>query len=241
MVGKSPANELTVVAIDWSGAKQPPAQRKGICRCVVRDGSVVELAGGLTRDETIEWVKKLSPPVVVGFDFSFGFPEWFAREHGCRDLLDAWELASGNALTLLEACESPFWRAKNPHRDPLIEFRRTERDARATKLPVSSIWALVGSAQVGAASVRGMPHLSGLAHEWSIWPLDDASERTIVEIYPRACRGIAERVALPEFPNEHARDATIAALTMWEHRDRLVSLPARLDPSTRLEGEIWLP
>ena len=24
-------------------------------------------------------------PVLVGFDFSFGFPAWFAREHGCAD------------------------------------------------------------------------------------------------------------------------------------------------------------
>lgn len=240
MADQAAASELTVVGIDWSGNRTKYGQRKGIWRAVVRAGAIVELAGGLTRDETIAWVETLEPPVVVGFDFSFGFPAWFATEHGCRDLNDAWELASGKALALLEACEPPFWRAKGTKSDQ-PPLRVTELAARERGLHPESMWKLVGPSTVGAGSVRGMPYLARLSHDWSIWPLDDATDRTIVEIYPRACRSISERVALPDFPNDHARDATIAALTMWEHRDRLVSLEASPDPVTRLEGAIWLP
>jgi hypothetical protein len=244
MAGRAAASELppTVVAIDWSGARSPSAQRAHIWRCVVRDGDVVELAAGLTREETIAWVRTLEPPVVVGLDFSFGFPAWFATEHGCRDLADAWELASGEALARLEKCAPPFWRAKGTRGDEPA-LRATEIAARRQGLRPESIWKLVGPSQVGAGSVRGMPHLAGLAHEWSVWPLDDATDRLIVEVYPRACRGIRGRDGLPHPApaNDDAYDATIAALTMWEHRDRLVSLEASLDPVTRLEGAIWLP
>jgi hypothetical protein len=61
-----------------------------------------------------------------------------------------------------------------------------------------------------------------------------------MEIYPSALR--RSYTGPPrQHASNHARDATISALMMWEHRKQLRSLPAATDPVTRLEGDVWLP
>jgi hypothetical protein len=66
----------TVIAVDWSGAKQAPAQRRAIWMTVVQHGRVVESAGGRTRDEVVDALLRASAPLVAGLDFSFAAPEW---------------------------------------------------------------------------------------------------------------------------------------------------------------------
>ena len=230
-----------VVAIDWSGAKDRRAQTTTIRVAVVRDGSSWELSGGRTREETVDYVLGCEPPVLVGFDFSFGVPAWFAREQGCTTIDEVWALAARDGEAWL-APASPFWRTRC---DVPLErrYRRCEERLRAQGFPAKSIFQLVGNGQVGAGSVRGMPLLARLRAEgFTVWPFEAASERTVFEIYPTAMR--VERFPgrdLTRFTSPHARDAGISALAMWRHRNTLAVLEAATDPVTRLEGDVWLP
>ncbi len=95
-----------------------------------------------------------------------------------------------------------------------------------------------------------------------MWPLDPApgpSGVLLVEVYPRAMTGPvvkssaparAHRAAAdPRIPDdlrdavaatEDAFDAALTALAMAGHADELASLAALTDPTSRLEGAMWL-
>jgi hypothetical protein len=82
----------------------------------------------------------------------------------------------------------------------------------------------------------------------------------LVEVYPRAMTGpvvksspdarraqVAADVRIPAAlqadaaATEDAFDAALAALGMAEHVDELTSLAAATDPTSLLEGRMWLP
>ena len=230
----------SVVAIDWSGAKAASTQRATIRAATAHGTDLPEIVGGRTRDQTIDAVCAHPGRLLVGLDFSFGFPEWFAREHGCATIDDVWSLAERDGDTWL-GCTPPFWRARclvpSEHR-----FRRCEERTRARGFPAKSIFQLVGNGQVGAGSVRGMPLLARLRAEgFAIWPFDAAGERTAFEIYPSAMPAAGRGRGNPRFATQHDRDAFVSALAMWEHRDELASLPAATDPTVLIEGDLWTP
>ncbi len=227
------------MAIDWSGARAPSAQRNGICVAVVRTAnpSAVEVTAGRTRAETIDFVEQLRPPVVVGFDFSFGAPEWFARERGCATIDEVWALAARDGDAWLQP-EPPFW-CKRCEVPVERRFRRCEIELR----PAKSIFQLVGNGQVGAGSVRGMPLLARLrATGFAIWPFDAPGARTALEIYPTRLRRLMQAPDEPRvYATEHERDAAESARVMWEHRASFATLTAAIDPTTRIEGDVWRP
>jgi hypothetical protein len=226
-----------VVAVDWSGAKAQSAQRIGISVATVDDTAAgVNVSSGRTRLETIELIEQLRGPVVVGFDFSFGFPEWFARERGCHTIGDVWHLAAVEGESWLLPTP-PFWRDRCPV-PAARRFRRCELDL----APAKSIFQLVGNGQVGAGSVRGMPLLARLrAQGFAIWPFDPPGPRTIVEIYPSRLRRLATEEASRVYATPHERDAAESARVMWEHRGSFANLRAATDPVTRIEGDVWMP
>jgi hypothetical protein len=228
----------SVVAVDWSGAREAGAQRRGICAAIAHANGR-EVSAGRTRVETVEWIEQLPAPVFVGFDFSFGFPAWFAREHRCATIDDVWALAASEGETML-APAPPFWRTRCEV--PLDRrFRRCEVAVRAAGAPAKSIFQLVGNGQVGAGSVRGMPLLARLRERgFAIWPFDDARDRTAFEIYPSLLRQATSR---PErtYASPHERDAVESACVMWEHRAAFANLQAATDPVTRIEGDVWIP
>ncbi len=220
----------SVIAVDWSGARRP----KGIWLAVVRGGEVIESRSISTREEAIERVVSVPPPVVAGFDFSFSVPEWFAREHGCSTVEEVWALAAREGNTWLRPTP-PFWRTRCGV-VPQLRFRRCEERFPSAK----SIFQLVGNGQVGAGSVRGMPLLVELrARGFAIWPFDAARARTALEIYPSALRPLVTDAG--PFSNNDERDAVCSALAMWAHRGELTRLPVATDPITRLEGDVWMP
>jgi hypothetical protein len=226
----------TVVAVDWSGARAAAGQRSGIC-VAITDGKGLDVSAGRTRVETIELIEQLAAPVVVGFDFSFGFPAWFAREHGCATIADVWALAESDGETWLRPTP-PFWRDRCIV-PPARRFRRCETDL----APAKSIFQLVGNGQVGAGSVRGMPLLARLrARGYAIWPFDSPAARTALEIYPSRLRPLlADSARDDSYPSPHARDAAESARVMWQHRATFAALRAATDPVTRIEGDVWLP
>jgi hypothetical protein len=227
----------TCVAIDWSGAVAPSAQRKGICTAVATRDGAIPCTDGRTRAETIEFVLALEPPVVVGFDFSFGFPEWVARCHGTSDAPALWPLVAAEGERWLRERPSPFFGYAKGDRPAGVEmFRETERALRA-----KSTFQTNGKGTVGTGSVRGMPYLAQLrAAGFAVWPFDAAGPRTVVEIYPSALRRVFTGPARA-YPTPDCRDAGVSAEVMWRHRATFATLPAASDERTRREGAVWVP
>jgi len=236
-VTRLPAIFSTVVAVDWSGARAAPAQRNGICVAIAREGSdEIAASWGRTRIETIELIEHLPPPVVVGFDFSFGLPEWFSRERGCETIADVWHLAAVEGESWL-APTPPFWRDRCA-----VPVERRFRRCEVDLTPAKSIFQLVGNGQVGAGSVRGMPLLVRLRDRgFAIWPFDPAGDRTVVEIYPSRLRRLGREDRAQAYATLHERDAVESARVMWEHRATFANLRAASDPVTRIEGDVWMP
>jgi len=228
----------TVVAIDWSGAKEVSTQRRAICTAIANaDG--IEAESGRTREQTIEAVESLAGPVVVGIDMSFGVPGWFADEHECETIADVWEAAERDGEHWLEPSK-PFWRDRRTV-PAERRFRACEVRLHDAGYAAKSIFQLVGNGQVGAGSVRGMPFLTRLrAAGFAIWPFDPPSDRTVLEIYPSLLRTIMPH-DVHEFDNEHERDAVLSAAVMWAHRESFADLEAADDPVTKLEGDVWMP
>ena len=231
----------TVIAVDWSGAKRTGPQ-SGIWLAVIQNGELVRSEAVPNREQAVVLVQASASPVIAGFDFSFGFPAWFAREHGCTTIADAWTLAEQRGEEWLATPPAPpFWR---DHCDVPAEqrFRRCEENLRRAGFPPKSIFQLVGNGQVGAGSVRGMPHLARLsAAGFAIWPFDHAGDRTAMEIYPSLMRKLAPHHDAGSFANEHERDAVASARVLWDQRETVAALRAATDPITRIEGDVWMP
>lgn len=231
--------DLTVIAVDWSGAKGT-RRTKSIWVAEIDSRGQATDRGGWTREEVIEHVCSCPGPAVVGFDFAFGVPAWFAREEGCATATDVWERAALDGDRWL-APTPPFWRAKCELPE-MTRFRRCESAVRALGHHAKSVFQCVGAGQVGPGSVRGMPLLAVLrARGFAIWPFDAPGPRTAIEIYPTLLRARAPDLDTDDFTSPNRRDAVVSARVMWRHRSELANLRATDDPTVRLEGEIWVP
>jgi hypothetical protein len=184
----------------------------------------------------------ITEPVLVGLDFSFSVPAWFAHEHASVDGPAVWEHAADRGETWLRPTP-PFWRERcTLPREK--QFRACETRLRNTGSQPKSVFQLVGNGQVGAGSVRGMPLLAALrASGYAVWPFDPAGPRTIFEIYPALMFKRAPWLhdAIGSWSSSHERDAKGAALVMWHRRDELLRLPMTRDPVVRVEGDVWDP
>ena len=196
-----------VVAVDWSGDRSAAGQRRKIWAGMWTEATGrVELSAGRTRDELVEWLIGLAretPRMVVGFDFCFGFPEWFVREEmGCADGPAFWELvASGHGERWLaaECVDGRFWgragvgrggkrpaefsgewlhrmlRATDIDCKLAALIPEAERAARVRGVTPKSVFQIGGAGAVGTASLRGMPALKRLREAgFRVWPFDRA-------------------------------------------------------------------
>jgi len=252
------------VAVDWSGAKKPK-----------RKLALAEAAGGMlerldtfdSREAVIDALGDYASrpePVVVGLDFSFSLPAWFIRGLGISDAFGLWaRVRDEGEAWLAGASSGPFW-GRPGRRRPELEahFRETERDARDTLgLHAKSVFQIGGAGAVGTGSVRGMPHLLRCREAgFAIWPFEDATDRSVIEIYPRALTGpvvksssvgrreYLERSAWRLSPEQVSRaaatedlfDAAISALVMDANAAALRALPSG-NTIDALEGRIWIP
>ncbi len=259
---------MRVFAVDWSGDARSAHRRIRVAEA--RPGRLVSVRGDLDRDGVGDLLLSLRDrpePAVVGVDFSFGLPGWFAGAHGAVVLPQVWALVAVDGERWLRECPPPFWgrpgtrRPADDPRRPLL--RRTEQEARTRGLRPLSTFQVGGAGAVGTGSLRGM----GLLERWrdagvGVWPLDSApgpSGVLLVEVYPRAMTGpvvkssaaarVASVAADPRIAaelredvaaTEDAFDAARAALGMAEHAHALASLAASTDPTDLLEGAMWL-
>ena len=78
-----------VIAVDWSGDKSR-AQSK-IWLAEVGDGRLMRLESGRDRREVVTHLiedANADPDVVIGLDFAFSFPSWFADREGAKSSED---------------------------------------------------------------------------------------------------------------------------------------------------------
>ncbi len=255
---------MDVVAVDWSGRSS--GARRHIWTATVRNGELVELVSGRTRDEVAADLARRAAhvgAVVVGLDFAFSFPEWHVRALGCASVGELWELVGRAGEQWLSRCDPPFWGRPGRKRPELREHRRrTDRAATVGGIAAKSVFQVGGAGAVGTGSLRGMPHLPRLRKAgYSIWPFDPPAPATVVEIYPRLLTGKVRKssaaarlgyVVARELPidgtalehvvaSEDAFDAAVSALEMGRHLDGLGALAPATDATTLLEGEIWRP
>ncbi|MBC7843907.1 MAG: hypothetical protein H7099_16415 [Gemmatimonadaceae bacterium] len=254
---------MECIAIDWSGAVTGEASRIWIARAV--GGTLTALFAPGGRNAVREFLldrRRDASPALVGLDFAFGMPQWYADVRGWRAGRDVWCAARDDGEHWLRDCPPPFWgRAgtTRPHAAPL-GLRQTERGWPRSPRP-KSVFQVGGAGSVGTGSVRGMPMLLALSDaRWAIWPFDAPSSHTIVEIYPRLFTGPvvkregASRAAFLRANHVHvasafrhamqvsedAFDAGISALVMSQCVP--ASLPLDVsDPIARMEGRIWAP
>jgi hypothetical protein len=261
------------VGVDWSGARDAGAQRRTIWVAVVEGGELVGLSAGRTREETLAHLEVVAArpapdgrevATLIGLDFSFGFPGWFAREHGCDDGPASWRVAAGRGEEWLATCPAPFFGAGGTRRPPGVElFRATERRvATEARLYPKSIFQLAGPGAVGPGSLRGMPLLTRLRSSgWAVWPFDAPGHRTVAEVYPALAVGRRDlaSVVTPDgrarfvdsirpgtagrFPDlvrsRDAFDAAAAAFLLAGAAGAPAAGPGSADRG--LEGEIWVP
>ena len=200
-------------------------------------------------------------PCLVGLDFAFSMPAWFAASRGWTDVDAVWTAARDDGEAWLAECAAPFWGRPGTRRPHAAArgLRDTERVWATAQRP-KSVFQIGGAGSVGTGSVRGMPMLLALrAGGWSVWPFDAPSSHTVVEIYPRIFTGpVVKRSALAResylaerlhqssvhvetmIASEDAFDAGLSAIAM--STAIVVSpLPIVVDPIARIEGAIWVP
>jgi NTP pyrophosphatase (non-canonical NTP hydrolase) len=255
----------TTIAVDWSGKIQGGSDTIWVAE--VHDGELVTLENGRSRDAVTNYLieaTRRDPKTVLGLDFAFAFPAWFARERRASDISELWRQVARDGESWLRECPAPFWGRPGVGKPSISEhFRQTERSLRRrTGNQPKSVFQIGGAGSVGVGSIRGMPHLLRMREAGlSIWPFDPPTLPFAIEIYPRVLTGpvvksspgartayLAEiwpslRGELRETAasTEDAFDAAVSALVMWRHADALGSLPTIADVCTLIEGEIWAP
>ncbi|MDE0004202.1 MAG: HIT domain-containing protein [Rhodospirillaceae bacterium] len=252
------------IAVDWSGAKS--GARSRIWLAEVRDGRLMRLESGRDRSEVVTHLiedAQQEPDVVIGLDFAFSFPRWFAAERGARSVEDVWDLVAEQGEEWLRDCQPPFWgRPGKPRPDLSAHFRVTEHQAKSTEASPKSVFQIGGAGAVGTGSIRGMPHLATLrAAGFSIWPFHEVKSPLVLEVYPRLLTGPVNKsdpsarkaLLVGDFPeiddtlageaasSDDAFDAAISAVVTARHMDQISALTASRDPTELLEGRMWWP
>lgn len=257
-----------VIAVDWSGAKVGAKSKMWLAE--VCGGRLARLESGRTRHEVIAYlieVARMNPDLVVGLDFAFSFPLWFAEREGVQPLKRGWNLVAEKGEDWLRECPPPFWGRPGKPKPNLPEddhYRCTERCAgKAEGANPKSVFQIGGAGAVGTGSIRGMPHLANLAAEgFSIWPFHEVRTPMAIEIYPRlfadsvnksdfserrahlaaeCCPEIGGGLACKAASSEDAFDAAVSAVVMSRHIDEIATLTRSQDPVELIEGAIWWP
>ncbi len=234
----------TFVAVDWTGAVGERHTGIAIATCEAGGGAPTLVRPGhrWSRGEVGSWVGGLSAAgerALVGFDFCFGFPfadvgAYFPGDvDGPATAKTLWAevtaVAAGDphdaAHGYVAHRRRHFWLGETDGpraaraRLRVVERRwEAKRNARGRGCgAASSVFALLGAAQCGKASLAGMRLLARTT--LPVWPLDPvpATGPLLVEIYCRSF--VADAVAM--LPS--ARRERIGKVTERDRLDRLLA------------------
>lgn len=206
------------IAVDWSGATK---DYKGVAVAKCKAGSsaprlVVPNSTSLwTRSAIADWLNRelgKGLRLLIGFDFAFGFP--FEKDcgylggqaHQVKSIFELWDLidrqsctdADFGCATFLDDPKyaSLFWKSGPRPQAWMERKRRTELAcAKATQTHPDTVYKLLGSKQVGKASITGIRVLNRVRSlrkaQVAFWPFEQVGGSVIVEIYPTLFRKTA--------------------------------------------------
>jgi len=241
------------VAIDWTGARGERHAAIAVAECAAGNGapSLVRPGHRWSRIEVLDWVSaQAATRVLIGFDFSFGLPfadadSYFPGDPSPADARALWAEVDAvaaadphhEAHAYVAHRRNHFWLGSADGPKAARARLRTVETHWATlkRGAPSSVFALLGAAQCGKASLSGMRLLHRA--RLPVWPFDALPEHgaALVEIYCRTfaadagVRGkIRERsvldtglaaldsapAAVPEHFADHIGDALISAAGM---------------------------
>jgi hypothetical protein len=213
-----------VVAVDWSGART--GEHRKIWLAEIGHGRVQRLENGRSREAVTHELVRIARAavdagerVVIGLDFSFGFPAWYAGRHGWQSGPDVWRAwTADRAERTLVAPEFPFWgRGAHPQKPAALHDDSETPPLRRTELAQArrpfSVFQLVGAGAVGPGSLRGMATLRALAEAGArVWPFDDIDDGAgalVLEIWPRLYAPNVNK------SNAEERVAFVRGLSSW--------------------------
>jgi hypothetical protein len=241
-----------VIAVDWSGAREPAGAL-----------AVAEVRGEATGIDAAVWMpasreettalllaRARTERVAIGLDFAFSYPRWFVERQRCADGVSLWRRVSARGERWLAEMPPPFSRTQLARTSVAARglplFRATELALSVgARVTPKSAFQIGGSGQVGMSTRRGIPFLLLLqAAGCAIWPFDvPASDQSVVlEIYPRAVYGgavakadAAQRAAWLDARAPHLATATRDAAARGDHAfDALASALALWDARAAL-------
>ncbi|WP_164479143.1 DUF429 domain-containing protein [Nakamurella antarctica] len=253
----------TVVGIDWSGAavaQERPSLK--IWVAVVQAGILLRLFPTSRNGarEALQEMASETSDLIIGFDFAFGYPAWYAREHllvnSAREL---WRLARADRALLaatpgdprrsIPVGSWPFWRAGTPRPtgNPEI-WRECDRHLRAQHdvHSLSSVFQFVGASQVGPATLAGMATLADLADDgFAIWPFDAPAtgQPLVAEVWPRlAARDVvkSDPAARLRWVDSALHKPNAAAGSVIPNPDHRALILASDDAFDAVAAALWL-
>ena len=216
------------VAIDWTGARGERHAAIAVAECEAGTGAprLVRPGHRWSRPEVLDWVRaQAGERALIGFDFSFGLPHadagsFFPGDAAPADARALWAeveaVAAGDphheAHAYVDHRRNHFWLGSADGPKPARARLRIVEHHWATlkRGAPSSVFALLGAAQCGKASLSGMRllHRAGLP----VWPIDPlpAAGAALVEIY---CRSFAADAGVRgKIRDRPALDAALAVL-----------------------------
>ena len=226
---------------------------------------------GRTRHEVIAYlieVAHTSPDLVVGLDFAFSFPHWFAEREGATSVEECWNLVAEHGEDWLAKCGPPFWgrpgkpRPDLPEDGSLSVHGATRHESQESKsqerLPDRRCgcgwhgldpWnAPLGEPRRRRASPSGpftrcaLQWQSRSIHGCSLTPVNksDFSERR-AHLAAECSPEIGGGLACKAASSEDAFDAAVSAVVMSRHIDEIATLTRSQDPVELIEGATWWP
>ncbi len=226
-------------AVDWSGAKG--ASHPGIAVAVCGRGTeaprlIAPRTGRhWSRQAVADWVLDQGDDLLIGFDFSFAppliergsyFPGdetpitgrafWAYVDQLCNDH----DLGAASLLEIHHRRHFYFGAADGRKAD-FMHLRRCEAhyNAAGGGKP-STIYEVIGAAQVAKASFAGMRLLHQVGQHLPIWPFDSARESgpMVIEIYTQiAARASGLRKGLSKIRDGQQLDSALATFSSQLH------------------------
>jgi hypothetical protein len=245
----TPGRFSRFAVIDWSGAKG--SRHKGIALAVCSVGKEAPVlidppSPAWSRTAILEWILAQSDDLLIGFDFSFA-PPYIARGAYLPgdDTADAakpfWryvdaccdddDLGSASFLETRHRRHFYFGSADGTKSD-YMHLRKCEAhyNAQGGGKP-STVFDVIGAAQVAKASFAGMRLLNRLAPTHPVWPFDDCPQAgpCVIEIYTQiAARASGLRKGLSKVRDGQSLDQSLSAFGSAPH----IPLKAYTDHAT---------
>jgi hypothetical protein len=234
----SPDRFTHFAAIDWSGAKGSAHSGIAIAICELGDDapSLVLPPNRLwSRKDALDWIISQEAPILIGMDFSFAPPfvergAYLPGDHTPNNGKAFWEhvdalcddLDLGATSFVEQHYRRHFYFGKaDGVKSDFMHLRRCEAhyNANGGNKP-SSVYDVIGAAQVSKASFAGMRLLHRISPTHPIWPFDAMPEKgpVIVEIYTSiAARAAGRPKGRSKVRDPQSLDCALSALGSDAH------------------------